>query len=59
MHRKPHIVRLSDGWWCAGYDGDTPWLAYSKWFLATGMSYLGIIKWEGGFDGKVMIGIEE
>lgn len=38
--RKPHIIRLSDGWWCAGYDGETPFLAYAKWFVSTAMAEL-------------------
>lgn len=40
MNRKPHLIRLSDGWWCAGYDGETPFLAYAKWFVSTAMAEL-------------------
>lgn len=39
MVRKPHIVWLTDGWWCAGHDGTTPLQAYLSWFIALGKDY--------------------
>lgn len=38
--RKPHIIRLSDGWWCVGYRGHSPLLAYATWWMSEGMKAL-------------------
>lgn len=58
MISKPHIATLGGGlWWCDGFEAQTPYLAYAKWFIVAGLDYLGFVKWQP--DGSPMIGAEE